>query len=74
MRRLPAAENLTAMAAAVPADLLAPASATRSANMIAPTVKVCGNRNTVDSMRDNIDFDCSGIFENDATISEYGAN
>ncbi|MFL6715730.1 MAG: UxaA family hydrolase [Burkholderiaceae bacterium] len=69
-----AVENLTAMAAAgCQLIFFGTGVGNPIGNMIAPTVKVCGNRNTVESMRDNIDFDCSGIFENDATISEYGA-
>jgi altronate dehydratase large subunit len=32
-------------------------------NMIAPTVKISGNANTLKSMPDNIDFDVSAIFE-----------
>src|SRR6218665_866960 len=35
-------------------------------NMVAPTIKICGNVNTVHSMRDNIDFDVSAIFESSA--------
>jgi altronate dehydratase large subunit len=41
-------------------------------NMVAPTIKICGNVNTVNSMRDNIDFDVSAIFETSAKIADLG--
>ncbi|MCW5285039.1 UxaA family hydrolase [Verminephrobacter eiseniae] len=41
-------------------------------NMVAPTIKICGNVNTVNSMRDNIDFDVSAIFESSARIADLG--
>ena len=41
-------------------------------NMVAPTIKICGNVNTVNSMRDNIDFDVSAIFESSAKIADLG--
>jgi altronate dehydratase large subunit len=41
-------------------------------NMVAPTIKICGNVNTVKSMRDNIDFDVSAIFESSAKIADLG--
>jgi altronate dehydratase large subunit len=41
-------------------------------NMVAPTIKICGNVNTVNSMRDNIDFDVSSIFESSAKIADLG--
>jgi altronate dehydratase large subunit len=41
-------------------------------NMVAPTIKICGNVNTVNSMRDNIDFDVSAIFEASAKIADLG--
>jgi altronate dehydratase large subunit len=41
-------------------------------SMVAPTVKVCGNVNTLDTMADNIDFDASGILEKGQKISDVG--
>ena len=41
-------------------------------NMVSPTLKVCGNVNTLQSMRDNIDFDVSAVFESSASIAELG--
>ncbi|RZL88329.1 MAG: altronate hydrolase [Variovorax sp.] len=41
-------------------------------NMVAPTIKICGNINTVNSMRDNIDFDVSAIFESSVKIADLG--
>jgi altronate dehydratase large subunit len=37
-----------------------------------PTIKVCGNANTLRTMRDNIDVDVSAIFESSARISDLG--
>jgi len=41
-------------------------------NMVAPTLKVCGNVNTLQSMRDNLDVDVSAVFESGASIVELG--
>lgn len=41
-------------------------------NMVTPTIKICGNVNTLKSMRDNIDFDVSAVFESSARISDLG--
>ena len=41
-------------------------------NMLAPTLKVCGNVNTLKSMRDNIDVDVSAVFESGASIADLG--
>lgn len=41
-------------------------------NMVAPTIKICGNVNTMRSMRDNIDFDVSAVFETSARITDLG--
>ena len=41
-------------------------------NMVCPTLKVCGNVNTLKSMRDNIDFDVSAVFESGANIADLG--
>jgi len=47
-------------------------SATAVARIVEPTIKICGNVNTVNSMRDNIDFDVSAIFESSARIADLG--
>ena len=41
-------------------------------NMVSPTLKVCGNVNTLQSMRDNLDFDVSAVFESGASIADLG--
>ena len=41
-------------------------------NMVAPTIKISGNVNTVRSMCDNIDVDVSSVFEASASISDLG--
>jgi altronate dehydratase large subunit len=42
-------------------------------NMVTPTIKICGNVNTLSgAMRDNIDFDVSDIFERGTKVSELG--
>lgn len=41
-------------------------------SMVTPTVKICGNKNTLLSMADNIDFDVSGIFEQGLRIADLG--
>ena len=68
-----AVENLTGMAAgACNLTFFGTGVGNPIGNMIAPTVKVCGNVNTVRTMRDNIDFDVSAILEHGAKISELG--
>jgi altronate dehydratase large subunit len=41
-------------------------------NMVTPTIKICGNVNTVRTMRDNIDVDVSAVFESSASIADLG--
>lgn len=41
-------------------------------NMIVPTIKVCGNVNTLRSMPDNIDFDASAILEAGERVAAVG--
>jgi len=41
-------------------------------NMVAPTIKITGNVNTVRSMSDNIDVDVSAVFESSASIGDLG--
>ncbi|MCY1223212.1 (2R)-sulfolactate sulfo-lyase subunit beta [compost metagenome] len=40
--------------------------------MVAPTVKVCGNVNTLHTMADNIDFDVSGVLQHGDKIPDLG--
>lgn len=41
-------------------------------NMVAPTIKVSGNINTVRILDDDIDFDVSSILESGVSISKMG--
>lgn len=43
-------------------------------NMVTPTIKVCGNVNTLRTMGDNIDVDVSGVFESGASIADLGGS
>ncbi|WP_184056504.1 UxaA family hydrolase [Paraburkholderia sp. MM5384-R2] len=68
-----AVENLTAMAASgCQLIFFGTGVGNPIGNTIAPTVKVCGNLNTVRTMADNIDFDVSGILEAGMKISALG--
>ena len=42
-------------------------------SMVATTIKLSGNRNTVSDFSDNIDFDVSGVIENGEPIGKAGA-
>lgn len=69
----PAVENLTAFAAAgCQLILFGTGVGNPIGNMVTPTVKVCGNTNTLRSMADNIDFDASGILQNGARVADVG--
>jgi altronate dehydratase large subunit len=69
----PAVENLTAFAAAgAQMIFFGTGVGNPIGNMVAPTVKVCGNVNTLQSMADNIDVDVSEILENGASVRELG--
>ena len=69
----PAVENLTAFAAAgCQLIFFGTGVGNPIGNMVAPTVKVCGNVNTLRTMADNIDFDTSGILEAGGKVSEFG--
>jgi altronate dehydratase large subunit len=69
----PAVENLTAFAAAgCQLIFFGTGVGNPIGNMVAPTVKVCGNVNTVRTMADNIDVDVSAILESGATVSDLG--
>jgi altronate dehydratase large subunit len=41
-------------------------------NMVAPTIKISGNANTLRTMPDNIDFDVSAILQSGASVSALG--
>jgi altronate dehydratase large subunit len=69
----PAVENLTAMAAAgCQLIFFGTGVGNPIGNMVAPTVKVCGNVNTLRTMADNIDFDASEILEKSAKVGAVG--
>ncbi len=60
----PAVENLTAMAAAgCQLIFFGTGVGNPIGNMVAPTVKVSGNVNTLRTMPENIDFDASAVLE-----------
>jgi altronate dehydratase large subunit len=68
-----AVENLTAMAAGgCQLTFFGTGVGNPIGNMVAPTVKVCGNIHTLHTMRDNIDFDASGVLEQSMKISDIG--
>ena len=70
----PAVENLTAFAAAG-CQLICFGTGVGNpiGNMVTPTVKVCGNVNTLRTMADNIDFDSSSILEQGARAADLGS-
>jgi altronate dehydratase large subunit len=69
----PAVENLTAFAAAgCQLIFFGTGVGNPIGNMVTPTVKVCGNVNTLRTMADNIDVDVSGILETGAKVSDLG--
>jgi altronate dehydratase large subunit len=41
-------------------------------SMVATTIKVSGNRNTVETFADNVDFDVSGIVERGEALRDTG--
>jgi len=70
----PAVENLTAFAAAgCQLIFFGTGVGNPIGNMVAPTVKVCGNVNTLRTMADNIDFDASEILERGAKAAAVGS-
>ncbi len=70
----PAVENLTAFAAAgCQLIFFGTGVGNPIGNMVTPTVKVCGNVNTLRTMADNIDFDTSAILEQGAKASDLGS-
>jgi len=69
----PAVENLTAFAAAgCQLIFFGTGVGNPIGNMVTPTVKVCGNVNTLRTMADNIDVDVSAILEAGAKVSDLG--
>lgn len=68
-----AVENLTALAAGgCQLTFFGTGVGNPIGSMVAPTVKVCGNVNTLDTMADNIDFDVSAVLERGEKISDLG--
>lgn len=68
-----AVENLTAMAiSGCQLAFFGTGVGNPIGSMVTPTVKICGNKNTLLSMADNIDFDVSGIFEQGLRIADLG--
>lgn len=45
---------------------------TPTGNPIAPVIKLTGNRNTFETMRDNMDFDASPVLFGEASLEELG--
>jgi len=41
-------------------------------SMVVPTIKICGNANTLGTMPDNLDFDVSAILQSGATVATLG--
>lgn len=69
----PAVENLTAFAAAgCQLIFFGTGVGNPIGNMVSPTVKVCGNVNTLRTMADNIDFDASDILEKGSHAAVLG--
>ena len=69
----PAVENLTAFAAAgCQLIFFGTGVGNPIGNMVAPTVKVCGNVNSLRTMADNIDFDASAILEKGSKAGSVG--
>ncbi|MGD9942116.1 MAG: UxaA family hydrolase [Burkholderiaceae bacterium] len=69
-----AVENLTALAAGgCQLIFFGTGVGNPIGNMVAPTVKVCGNVNTLQTMADNIDFDVSGILQRGEKLADAGA-
>ncbi len=68
-----AVENLTAMAAGgCQLIFFGTGVGNPIGNMVSPTVKVCGNVNTLDSMADNIDFNASSVLQSGEAIPDLG--
>jgi altronate dehydratase large subunit len=66
-------ENLTALAAGgCQLTFFGTGVGNPIGGMVAPTVKVCGNVNTLDTMADNIDFDVSAVLQRGEKISDLG--
>jgi altronate dehydratase large subunit len=69
----PAVENLTAFAiGGCQLNCFGTGVGNPIGNMVSPTVKVCGNVNTLKTMRDNIDVDVSAVLEAGAKIADLG--
>ncbi|WP_436644429.1 UxaA family hydrolase [Microbaculum sp. FT89] len=70
----PAVESLTGLAAGgCQMILFSTGVGNPIGSTVATTVKVSGNRNTVDTFSDNIDFDVSAVIENAEPLGDAGA-
>ncbi len=68
-----AVENLTALATGgCQLTIFGTGVGNPIGSVVAPTVKVCGNVNTLRTMPDNIDFDASGVLERGQKIADIG--
>tara|TARA_R110002020_G_scaffold335143_1_gene550302 strand:+ start:17744 stop:18895 length:1152 start_codon:yes stop_codon:yes gene_type:complete len=71
----PAVESLTGLAAGgCQLILFSTGVGNPIGSMVSTTIKVSGNRNTVKTFSDNIDFDVSGVIEHGETLSDAGKN
>lgn len=70
----PAVESLTGLSAAgCQICLFSTGVGNPIGHPATPVIKISGNRNTILSFSDNIDFDVSGILENNQSIASAGA-
>ena len=70
----PAVESITGLAAAgCQLGLFSTGVGNPIGHPVMSVVKVSGNRNTLDTFSDNVDFDVSGVLEKDEPIEQAGA-
>lgn len=70
----PAVESLTGLAAGgCQLILFSTGVGNPIGSMVSTTIKVTGNRNTVETFGDNIDFDVSDVIEQGISVSEAGS-
>jgi altronate dehydratase large subunit len=69
----PAVESLTGLAGGgIQMTIFTTGVGNTIGNMLMPTAKISGNVNTVRDFPDNIDFDCTGILEQDVKVADMG--
>ncbi|MEP9348122.1 UxaA family hydrolase [Xanthobacter sp. KR7-225] len=69
----PAVESLTALAAGgCQICLFSTGVGNPIGSMVSTTIKVSGNRNTIDAFADNVDFDVTGVLERGEPLMEAG--